>query len=102
MTDETVDLYVIARMDAACAVADLFQCELYYSAEDGTAAGRTIEGWWESVATEPPAPVTLDALDAALTTSGYRRTTGWRKRVTAAGAVRFFADASIQIEDLIR
>ena len=45
-------------------------------------------------------PVTLDALDGTLATCGYVRIGEWRKRVTAAGKIRFFADAVTRLEAL--
>ncbi|MFX0580287.1 hypothetical protein [Nocardia nepalensis] len=63
---------------------------------DGTEAGRTVQGWWESV----HAPATLDA-HGTLITHGYRRTSTWRTYVTASGAVRYFANATIGIEDAV-
>ncbi|MFB7837833.1 hypothetical protein ACWIGW_45405 [Nocardia brasiliensis] len=96
----TVDLYVIARIEQDRAVADLYSCEVFYDADDGAEAGRTVQGWWESVQAESDSATTTIDLDGALTTNGYRRTTGWRKRVTASGAVRYFADAVASFEDL--
>lgn len=94
---DEVDLHVIARLDADDAAADLYSCEIYYDAADGAEAGRTVTGWWESVKLEPPADTTLDALDEALLEAGYRRTSSWRKRVNAYGAVRYFSDATITV-----
>lgn len=99
---ETVDLYLIARLDTEAAVADIYCSEVFYDLTDGTVTGPGIEHWWESVATSSDAPVSLDALDELLTTSGYTRKTGWRPRVTASGVMRFFADAVTHIEDLNR
>ncbi|MFI5783763.1 hypothetical protein [Nocardia sp. NPDC051570] len=99
---ETVDLHVIARIESDCAVADLYVSDPCYDAVDGHPAGRILEGWGESVVTDPGAPVTLDALDAALTADGYTRVSGWRERVTAAGAVRWFAEAVIRVEAIDR
>ena len=65
----------------------------------GTPTGRSVDGWWESVVTSPGVPVTLDALDEVLDAGGYARISGWRQKVTASGAVRFFADAAARIED---
>ncbi|MGW4720578.1 hypothetical protein [Nocardia sp. NPDC004260] len=101
MTDtEAVDLHVIARLDdPAGAVADLYACELFYS-DDGSVYGRHVSCRWESVAAAPGAPVSLDALDAALTAAGYIRTGEWRRKTTSSGAVRYFAVATLGIEDI--
>ncbi|MEU6189615.1 hypothetical protein [Nocardia sp. NPDC047038] len=100
MTDtEAVDLHVIARLDdPAGAVADLYACELFYS-DDGSVYGRHVSCRWESVPAAPGAPVSLDALDDALTAAGYTRTGEWRK-TTSSGAVRYFTVATIGIEDI--
>ncbi|MBF6162992.1 hypothetical protein [Nocardia cyriacigeorgica] len=101
MTDtETVDLFAIARLDEATAVVDLYSCEIYYDADNGAETGPGVAGAWGSLTAHPGLPVTLDALDETMTDLGYRRTTAWRKRVTASGAVRYFADAQIRIEDI--
>jgi len=52
------------------------------------------------VSTSPGVPVTLAALDEVLNAGGYARMSGWRQKVTASGAVRFFADAAARIEDI--
>ncbi|WP_280221312.1 hypothetical protein [Nocardia neocaledoniensis] len=96
---DAVDLHIIARLEVGDAAADLYSCEIFCDAADGADAGRTVTGWWESVKLDPTADVSLDALDAALVTAGYRRTTGWRKRVNAYGAVRYFSDATITVQD---
>ncbi|MFI5501131.1 hypothetical protein ACIA5E_18900 [Nocardia asteroides] len=98
---EMVDLYVIARLDEIdnVAVADLFTTELFFT-PDGTLDGRGVGSWWESVSTTRGEPVTLEALDGTLATCGYVRIGEWRKRVTAAGKVRFFADAVTRLEAL--
>ncbi|WP_306358964.1 MULTISPECIES: hypothetical protein [unclassified Nocardia] len=96
---ETVDLYVIARLEAGVAVADIYCCEVFYDAATGSLAGRGIEGWWESVATTPEVPASLDALGEVLTANGYTRTTNWRQKVTASGAIRYFTDATARIDD---
>ncbi|WP_280204827.1 hypothetical protein [Nocardia farcinica] len=95
MTD-LVELLVIARIDTTAAVADLFSCQTYYDADTGTETGPGVEAMWETLTVDPAAPICLDSLDQALTTSGYRRTSAWRKRVTAAGAIRYFAHATIE------
>ncbi|MEU2258129.1 hypothetical protein ABZ540_33705 [Nocardia xishanensis] len=56
---------------------------LSYDTVNGSFAGRTGEDWWESVITEPGAPITLDALDELLTATGYRRHRDWCRRVTS-------------------
>lgn len=96
---ETVDLYVIARLDPGDAAADLYSCEVYYDAHDGTFHGRTVASWWESVRLDS-ATAGLDELDHAMSSAGYTRVGGWRKRVTSSGAVRYFADATTGIEEL--
>ncbi|MFI2561590.1 hypothetical protein [Nocardia farcinica] len=95
MTD-LVELLVIARIDTTAAVADLFSCQTYDDADTGTETGPGVEAMWETLTVDPAAPICLDSLDQALTTSGYRRTSAWRKRVTAAGAIRYFAHATIE------
>ncbi|MBF6250724.1 hypothetical protein [Nocardia farcinica] len=101
MTDtDLVELLVIARVDTTTAVADLFSCQTYDDADTGTETGPGVEAMWETLTVDPAAPVCLGSLDQALTTSGYRRTSAWRKRVTAAGAIRYFAHATIAIPDL--
>jgi len=97
---DLVELLVIARIDTTTAVADLFSCQTYYDADTGTETGPGVEAMWETLTVDPAAPICLDSLDQALTTSGYRRTSAWRKRVTAAGAIRYFAHATIAIPDL--
>lgn len=97
---ELVDLYIIARLDAGDAAADLYSCEVYYDHGTGTCHGRTVESWWESVRIDHEVDATLDALDRALTVAGYARIGQWRKRVTSSGAVRYFADATTCIEEL--
>ncbi|WP_228824938.1 hypothetical protein [Nocardia farcinica] len=97
---DLVELLVIARIDTTTAVADLFSCQTYYDADTGTETGPGVEAMWETLTVAPAVPVCLDSLDQALTTSGYRRTSDWRKRVTAAGAIRYFAHATIAIPDL--
>ncbi|MFD4444384.1 hypothetical protein ACFWPK_31875 [Nocardia sp. NPDC058519] len=97
---ETVDLYVIARLDNGDAAADLYSCEVYYDAHDGTFHGRTVASWWEPVRLESTAVASLDELDQAMSRAGYTRVGGWRKRVTSSGAVRYFADATTGIEEL--
>ncbi|MEV6562936.1 hypothetical protein AB0M22_44965 [Nocardia sp. NPDC051756] len=97
---ECVDLYVIARLEDECAVADLYSCETYYDITDGHPVGPLVQGWLETLSTPADADVCLGALDLALTTSGYTRTSEWSRRSTAAGAVRFFTDAVACIEDI--
>ncbi|MFD3431277.1 hypothetical protein [Nocardia fluminea] len=98
--NETVDLYVIARLDAGDAAADLYSCEGYYDVETGTFHGRTVESWWESLRLPADIEASLDALDQALSGAGYARIGEWRKRATASGAVRYFADATTHVEVL--
>ncbi|WP_433635644.1 hypothetical protein [Nocardia sp. CA-120079] len=100
MSLESVDMFMIARLDDDVAVADLYSCVTHYDAHDGTETGLTVEASWGSVTTAPAAPATLDALDQVLTELGYQRTTDWHKRVTAFGAVRYFANATIGIQEL--
>ncbi|MFI7531504.1 hypothetical protein [Nocardia salmonicida] len=100
MSAGLVELHVIARLDDGDCAADLFGREVYYDAVDGT-AGHAVTCFWESV-TLAPGTGGLDELDAALAGAGYKRTTAWRKRVTAAGAIRYFTDATIHIcEELL-
>ncbi|MCZ9324827.1 hypothetical protein OHX14_00025 [Nocardia farcinica] len=71
---DLVELLVIARIDTTTAVADLFSCQTYYDADTGTETGPGVEAMWETLTVDPAAPICLDSLDQALTTSGYRRT----------------------------
>ncbi|TCJ88116.1 hypothetical protein [Nocardia alba] len=98
---ETVDLYVIARLDddGNVAIADLFTTELFFTT-DGALDGRGVGSWWESVSTAQGEAVTLEALDGALATCGYVRIGEWRERVTNSGNTRFFADAVTRLEAL--
>lgn len=100
MTHADIDLHVIARLDDPDgAVADLYSCELFYN-DDGSIHGRHVSCRWESVPTDPGAPASLDALDAALTAAGYTRASEWRRKTTRSGAVRYFTVATIRIEDI--
>lgn len=100
MSGAVVELHVIARVDDGDCAADLFGCETYYDLDDGGGAGRAVTGFWESV-TLPPGAGGLDELDAALAGAGYTRTSPWRRRVTAAGQIRYFTDATIRIEETL-
>ncbi|MGY1980151.1 hypothetical protein [Nocardia gipuzkoensis] len=94
--NQDIDLQVIARLDdPAGAVADLYACELFYSVY-----GRHVSCRWVSVPAAPDAPLSLDALDQALTAAGYTRTSEWRRKTTSFGAVRYFTVATIRIEDI--
>ncbi|MFD3427667.1 hypothetical protein [Nocardia fluminea] len=89
-----------ARPDDGNAAADLYGCEVYYDAHDGTFHGSPVAIWWESVRLDLAAPASLDEHDQVMSSAGYTRLGGRRKRVTASGAVRYFADATSGIEDL--
>jgi len=41
---EVVDLYVIARLESDAAVADIYCCEVFYDAADGSVTGRSVDG----------------------------------------------------------
>lgn len=101
---ETVDLYMIARLDGGAAHADLYSCEVWYDTADGSPAGRAVHGWWGAEVCEqssdPARPATLEDLDDTLAALGYQRTSPWRERVTAAGVVRYFADAVAYCTDI--
>lgn len=99
---ETVDLYVIARLDDGTAVADLYGWGIYYDADAGAEAGPSVEVLGRSLVPHPDLPATLEALDHTLVDFGYHRTTDWRRRVTTAGAVRFFTHAIAHIDDIDR
>lgn len=92
---ETMDLYVIARLDIGDAAADVYSSEIYsHRAADGAFCGRTTTSWSRSLQLEPGTSANLDGLDRTLAAAGYFRTSGWRVRATASGAVRYFADAT--------
>ncbi len=97
MSATIVELHVIARLDDGDCAVDLFGCEVYYDAVDGSETGRAVTAFWESVSLDPSAPTGLAGLDAALAGAGYERTGEWRARVTAAGAVRYFTDATVHV-----
>jgi hypothetical protein len=99
MTDiEVVDLYVIARLTGVAAVADIYSCALFYDTADGHPTGRAVQDWWGAEVCEPGEAATIDDLDATLSDLGYRRTSEWRERVSASGALRYFANAEIRCE----
>ncbi|MGW0325590.1 hypothetical protein [Nocardia sp. NPDC003183] len=91
----TSELYVIARLDFGDAAADLYSSEVYCDhADDGAISASTTASWSRSLPLAPNMPTDLDGLDRTLATAGYYRTGDWRVRVTASGAVRYFADAT--------
>ncbi|MFB8275949.1 hypothetical protein [Nocardia colli] len=92
---------MIARLDPDCAVADLFSSEIYYDTTEPEPGQRSIHGWSDSVRTAPGSPVSLDALDYALDARGYVRTTGWHAHITAAEVLRYFAAATIEIDETV-
>ncbi|MGV9838062.1 hypothetical protein ACWDUL_28210 [Nocardia niigatensis] len=100
MSEDIVDLHLIARLESDVAVADIFCCEVFYDTRDGSETGRRIRSWWESVSTEPGRVVALDVLDEYLYINGYIRDSDWRQQVTASGAVRYFAEAFTHLENL--
>ncbi|MFC9660047.1 hypothetical protein ACFVJ5_07390 [Nocardia sp. NPDC127606] len=96
----TIELYVIARLDVGDAAADVYTSEVHFShAVDGAFCGRATTSWSRSLRLAPDTSVDLDGLDRTLVDAGYYRTSGWRARVTASGAVRYFADAAVGIGD---
>ncbi|MEV6340940.1 hypothetical protein AB0M12_40250 [Nocardia vinacea] len=98
MSFETVDMFLIARLDDDVAVADLYSCEIHYDATDGTEAGPTVGASWGSVTSEPNTLPTLGALDQALTELGYRRRGAvFRQRDYPRGGHRPIVLSSIQI-----
>lgn len=101
MKTTIVELHVVARLDDGDCAADLFGLEIYYDAHDGLETGGAVTAFWESVVLDS-ARAGLDELDAALTTAGYQRTGTWSKRVTAAGAVRYFTNATVAVCEEVR
>ncbi|MFF0546870.1 hypothetical protein ACFYTF_28940 [Nocardia thailandica] len=99
MSAETVDLHVIARREPGQAAVDLFGREVFFDAETGSELGPAVELFWESLPVPADAPAGAAGLDATLTAAGYQRTGEWRRRVTAAGAVRYFTTATIHISE---
>ncbi|MFE6923008.1 hypothetical protein ACFVAV_18410 [Nocardia sp. NPDC057663] len=92
---ETNGLFVIARLDAGDAAVDVYSSEFYCGhASDGAVCARTTAIWSRSLRLEPGTSADLDGLDRTLAAAGYCRVGGWRVRVTANGAVRYFADAT--------
>lgn len=95
---ERVDLLVIARLDEGAA-AELFSCEVYFNL-DGSVHGNGVRCGWESLHATEPGDHGVADLDDLLTTHGYTRTSSWRPRLTAAGRMRYFADATTTIETI--
>ena len=98
---EDVGLLVIARLDGPHgAAADLYSGELL-NGEHGHTDVCWRGLWWESlpVSAEGQA-VDIADVDATLTAHGYTRTCDWRPRTTASGATRYFAEATIRIENI--
>ncbi|MEV4158510.1 MULTISPECIES: hypothetical protein [Nocardia] len=93
---ETSDLYVIARLDIGDAAADVYDSGVHYDihGHDGAFGPHTTANWSTSLPLEPNVSADLDGLDRTLAAAGYYRTGGWRERVTASGAVRYFAEAT--------
>ena len=93
---ETSDLYVIARLDIDDAAADVYSSEVYCDnhGHDGAFGAHTTANWSRSLPLEPNMSADLDGLDRTLAAAGYCRTGGWRERLTASGAVRYFAQAT--------
>ncbi|MFD6397444.1 hypothetical protein [Nocardia sp. NPDC060249] len=91
-----VDLYVIGRLDMGDAAADVYCSEIRFDhAVDGAVCDRAIANWSRTLHLEPGASTDLDGLDHTMATAGYYRTGGWRVRITASGAVRYFAEATV-------
>ncbi|MEV6073387.1 hypothetical protein AB0L82_43155 [Nocardia sp. NPDC052001] len=95
MTTETrtVPLYLIARLHEDVAIVDVYAVETY-SAETPTC-------WWISLANDSYAPPTLDALDEVLIDRGFTRVQSWSPRITVAGVMRYFAEATTSFEELL-
>ncbi|MGW6724808.1 hypothetical protein ACWF9G_02785 [Nocardia sp. NPDC055029] len=96
------DLYVIARLDIGDAAIDVYCCEVYFDhAVDGTLCGRTSASWSRTLQLGPDMSADLDGLDRAMAAARYFRTSSWRVRVTASGAVRYFADATAGLRSAV-
>ncbi len=92
---KTLDLHVIARLAADCAVADLYRDEIFYCTTDHTSDTPSRCGWSDTVCTHPGSPISLIALDHALGARGYIRTSHWRPHITSANVLRYFATATV-------
>lgn len=89
-----LDLHVIARLAADCAVADLYSDEIFYCTTDHAPDDPSRCGWSDTVCTHAGSPVSLIALDHALAARGYLRTSHWRPHITSANVLRYFATAT--------
>ncbi|MFD0366326.1 hypothetical protein ACFQZZ_33240 [Nocardia sp. GCM10030253] len=101
MSTARVELLVIARLDGPDgAAADLYSGELL--ADDrGHTDAYTRGPWWESLpVAEQDHPTDMAAIDCTLRTHGYTRTCDWHAHTTASGVIRYFATATMEIEDL--
>ncbi|MEV4204338.1 hypothetical protein [Nocardia salmonicida] len=83
------ELYIIARLDVDDSAVDL-----YSKVFDAPSSVRHTGEWSWSLPVRPGTAADLERLDHLLAGAGYRRCSGWRKRITASGAVRYFADAT--------
>ncbi|MFJ2838046.1 MULTISPECIES: hypothetical protein [Nocardia] len=92
-----VDLYVIARLDVGDVAVDVYFCEVFVHSANGSFGGRTSASWSRTLQPAQDVSADLDGLDRTMSAAGYRRTTGWRERVTASGAMRYFADATTRL-----
>ncbi len=83
------EFYIIARLDDDDSAADVYSKIL--DVPDGV---HDKADWLSSLPVRPGTAADLDRLDHVLAAAGYQRRGGWRKRITASGAVRYFADAT--------
>ncbi|MGW5455755.1 hypothetical protein [Nocardia sp. NPDC003979] len=83
------EFYIIARLDADDSAVDL-----YSRIFDAPGGVRHTGEWSWSLPVRPGTAADLERLDHLLADAGYRRCSSWRKRITASGAVRYFADAT--------
>ncbi|MEV0855833.1 hypothetical protein ACGFQG_29935 [Nocardia fluminea] len=83
------EFYIIARLDAGDSAADIYSrivdvpVDVHHTGE-----------WARSLPVQPGTVADLNLLDHMLAAAGYRRSSGWRQRITTSGAVRYFADAT--------
>ncbi|MFD5179697.1 hypothetical protein ACFWM1_28095 [Nocardia sp. NPDC058379] len=90
-----VDLYVIARLDDGDAAVDIYCSEVSFGhASDGAVCGHTTANLSRTLQLAPDTSPDLDGLDRTIAAAGYCRIGDWRECVTAAGVVRYFADAT--------
>lgn len=85
------EFYIIARLDLDDSAVDVYS-RIFDAPGNGRHAGEWSRSW--SLPVRPGTAADLERLDHLLAGAGYRRSSGWRKRITASGAVRYFADAT--------